>query len=326
MEKKPFISYLATHRNPHRDECLAIWLFMMFGEKRYDFNPDTLRLRFLDSDRHADEFRVARRRDNIEGLLIGIGTSPLNEHGLVDRKPNSSAALLMAEYLGVADLKTLSKLLEIATLVDNEGGEEFDSQANMMKLLHRHSRLSEEDVVWRSFQEFDAMYESAIQFHLTCPKEFDAEGRRETVNGIRVGFMQSDRIDMANSMRVKRQCQVTIVRKSTGHVAMFFGQNHADKESGFGKRLALAVIPEVIRAECWNLEFSAQLTGEIVAAAVKALEENRALSLPGLNKRWYLLGNGNMLLNGSEAQPGVEPSSISNDQLRAAIHTGLAKL
>lgn len=331
MEQFQVISFLGTHRSPHREEACAFWLIKEYGARKYKF-AHNFQWHFLDSDEEADAFAAEQKRRGRHGLLIGVGTrgneNVFNEHGEHDREKDCSAALLIARHLGVHEERTLRKILEIVTDADNKGGQAFDAQASMVQMLHRYSGLEEWQVVERTFIEFDAMRRSAIEFTEECPADFERRGRIEHAHGVRIGFVSSNLISMAPWLRTYKKVELPLVRRESGHVAMFFGRNAEDVTSGRAKALLLAVAPQIIRAEGRKLGLTADKIGEAVRFAVDAIEAGKAFHVPYMERRWYVIAGPTsmMLLNGSESQPGRPITTLTNEELRAAVINGLAQL
>lgn len=331
MGQFPILHFLGTHRSPHRDEACAFWLIKTFGDRMYQFARD-FQWYFFDSDEEADAFAKDQKRRGRQGLLIGIGTRGnaivFNEHGDDGREKDCSAALLIARHLGVHEDRSLRKILEIVTEADSNGGQALDSQASLIQAMHRYSGLEEWQVVERSFVEFDALRAAAIEFAEECPAEFERRGHIEHAHGVRIGFVRSNLISMAPWLRTYKKVELPLVRRDSGHVAMFFGRNAEDVTSGHAKALLLAVAPQIIRAEGRKLGLSADKIGEAVRSAVDAIEAGKAFHVPHMERRWYIIAGPTsmMLLNGSESQLGRPTTTLTNDELRAAVINGLAQL
>lgn len=115
-----------VHFGPHTDEMLGVYLLKKYGRKMFPGIEKCIIQEITD-----EELRMVQRgrteqqlRDEKGVIMVGIGLGVFDEHSKDGngREPNTSAALLVAKFLGVADDPTLVRLLNFVTKNDDQGG------------------------------------------------------------------------------------------------------------------------------------------------------------------------------------------------------------
>lgn len=295
---------IVTHVNCHLDEIMAIWLLRRFGEEDFPgIEQATIDFWRPNGDqREPDPVAL-----ELEGtLLVGVGLGRFDEHRADGRLPGECATTLVAKHLFVMDAPGVQPLIKFVLLTDTEPKAQPFDLANLVKAMHRANPGNPQKVVQWAMDAIDAKYLEQMKFE-EAAQQVEKEAVVETVTGPRgqrctVVTISTSNNQAAKAARSKFQADVVIRHDPTkGHVQIFTSQR-----SG----LKLYRVANILRLR------------EQEARRQVFVADPQELSSKGMCAGWYY-ADGEMLLNGSETAPDVEPTVLGLEAIREAVRLGL---
>ena len=146
------IANIVTHTRAHQDELLAIWLARVYGQTKFQ-DVQYSKIVFLEKE---------LERTYPDDLYIGIGFGRFDEHRQNGRLPNTCAAMLVAEYLGITKVTGLTELLTEALWCDTRNGIKETRLANLIKTKHRVKKGADQFGTYRyAADAFNAIVDGA---------------------------------------------------------------------------------------------------------------------------------------------------------------------
>jgi hypothetical protein len=161
------IHTIATHRRPHFDEIVAIWLLLKFGETKWPGISQA----DMECWESLPEGKTSKELLNEGFLLVGIGGGPYDEHPQkAGRKEGQCAATLVAHDLRIERKPALRKILEYAAARDLElGKNEFELPA-VIKAIN-DEWPTEETIRW-AFLALIALHRKQERFYDEAPRDY----------------------------------------------------------------------------------------------------------------------------------------------------------
>lgn len=298
------LTALLTHENPDLDATLSIWLLRRFGREKYPGVQD-LPVMFLPAgvtpgNRHPDELELE------EGILaVDTGGGRLDTHardGIFDeRKRDKSAALLVAEDLGVEGLPALQKLLQFVTLQEIKGrsissNQPMDHMVSMPNLV-RGLNIRYYDQPTRVMEVVHELYDAAF---LTEEEWFKALEDFKTATVFTLtsqARLVAIHSDTGAALKVARMHKGDLIvhRNTAGQTGI------TARNNGLLAKIDLAVVAEVVRV------------AEAVAAG-ESIQYDKLREL-GTIHGWYLHDSGKILSKGSPKNREVPASKLELTEL-----------
>lgn len=296
------IHTIVTHRRPHFDEILALWLLRTFGNEKYP-GVQGAAVICWDAGSSPPDGRTAAEWEAEGFLCVGVGHGKLDEHpgGGAERKADECAATLAAKDLGVADDPALGQLLEFAKAADLEGKTQPLDLFSITKTMF----LAEGDDEG-ALQKVVAWVTAALNAQYSVQRSFFGEGRAifeqsgrviELSPGEKLVVIEADIPSVLVYAQYKVRPRITIQRATGGHTRVF--------TYGKGRNLA-GSIARAIRVE------EQAVRGNSVTTDHRALMAEG--TVPGA-ECWYFHRGGGMLLNGSLTARDVEPTRLSLERI-----------
>lgn len=301
------IDRIITHRQPHLDELVAIFLLRQYGEslfpgvRRADiefWRPDTSSL----GSRTAEDYEA-------EGtLLIGIGGGRFDEHAVSgkERVAGKCAANLVAEAIRCSRRAEVQNLIRYTSSNDLNGkvaGFELAEGVRAMNRLYPDDPLR----VWRWTNEWlRAHHAQQVQFHREARRAFEERAQIvELTLGDQVLKLVSiqtdaDQVKAYAFSRFGGFAAVVVQRNSRGNIQVFVN-----------KRYDLDLTPAV--AAIRLSELGARGQNPVIGA--EYTEEGMLADVP----EWYYFLEGQMLLNGSHTAPDVVPTGLSLESVTQMV-------
>lgn len=133
------VTGVVSHYAMHNDELLALWFAIQLGEKHFP-GIKKAPLSLVDSGLRSLGGKTAQEWLKEGYISLGTGGGPFDEHDLPpDIRAKTSAATLMAEYLGIMDYAPIRAMLDHAVRVDRTAtAAGFDISA-LAKAWHRNA-------------------------------------------------------------------------------------------------------------------------------------------------------------------------------------------
>ncbi len=130
---------VVSHYAMHNDELLALWFAIAFGKKQFP-GIQNAPLQLVDSGLRSHQGKTAQQWLELGYIFLGTGGGLFDEHDLPgETRATTSAATLMAEYLGIAEFGPVKAMLEHAVRVDRTAtAAGFDASA-LAKAWHRNN-------------------------------------------------------------------------------------------------------------------------------------------------------------------------------------------
>ena len=305
------ITTIITHKSPHFDEIVAIWLLRKFGEPRFP-GISTARIVFQDSE---DIFRQGTPQELEQKgiLLVGIGGGKFDEHPTlgIKRKHNECATTLVAKALKIDKRPQLKQILKFTTTTDVKGGSQPFDLASLVKLIHQQFPDRPEKAIEWATTALEAKYAEQLRFVTTTRREFKSRAEIDEVyvrnKKLKIVTITSDDENMSKFARSRYGCQAAVViqKFSTGNVLI-----HSNKQMG----ISLYDVAKIIRF-CEQ-----QAKGNIVTTDWNELaSEGRVAGA----EEWFFHEAGQMLLNGSLTARDAPPTHLSLRQIKEAVKIGI---
>lgn len=311
-------SAIVTHKRPHLDEIVAIWLLKKFGEESFpgiknaeiNFSGDSSKLL---EDISAAEWEKAGM------LLVGVGGGRFDEHPANDnnRKEKDCAATLVAKELGIDQDPALEKILKFTTADDLNGSGHPFNLAHIIKSLY--NLHSENEVIKWAMMALDAKHQEQIVFWEIAKTEFEQKAQIEEIKKFglkyRIATVASDcdqinkfaRYTTIGTETTGGKIAIIIQKKSSGNVQIF-----TNRKFGFSLymvaaqiRLAEQKIQNRPQAKDWR-----EMIGE---GKVKNAEE------------WYYFPKGESLFNGSLTSSNTPPTRLPIEKIQQIVRENLRK-
>lgn len=306
---------IITHKKPHLDEVVAIWLLRKFGENSFPRIKEA-KVEYWQTGGLTPDGRSPEEWESEGNILIGIGRGRFDEHNdsssSSERQAGECSATLVAKYLGIEKDPALEQILRYTLNNDSKGSSSPFDLANCIKLFNSQlPGASEIPLEWTAMA-LDAKYEEQSSFFNETKVEFDKLAKIETIkwaNGriFTFVFIESDSEQMNKFARSEFGCNADIVmiKRSSGNVQIFFNQKTGLKPYDLIK---------ILRTEEQIAQF-----GEI------KFNDWKQLSSYGTSYEgdvWYMQENTQTIMNGSITAK-IPATKMSNETLLFAIRMGL---
>jgi hypothetical protein len=277
------IKKIVTHRNPHLDEIVAMWLLL-----RFKF-PE-VKIEFVENG----NIKIGFSADTI---AVGLGGGRFDEHPTgIEARKEGCAATLVAKYLEVIEEPALKKLLEYTVKNDLKGsnGGILDVAVRMKSMYERMNQL---DVVNWVFVALDDLYAEQNRFFNS---DFDQKVKITEIKTdgklMKIATIESDSSSASKIARSK-EVDIFIQKRTSGNIQIF-SQNR--------KNLDMGSLARLLRIE-ENRLLDLHLINDW-----KAFErEEKINKLP----QWYFHRMMGSILNGSLTATGVPPTKISLEKI-----------
>ena len=290
------------------DDLATLWLLMKEGSRRgfrlVDCQrPEICFMNPSDAKAFAADFR------GVVPIGMGGGQFDNNSAGT-----DMSAVKLAAEYLGIAKLPEFRRLVELITRCNALPESDLFHLDNVVASLCQANM--DPFLVFELVREsLDALYTDAMEFNYGCPKEFKRTGRVEEIDGLRAAFVTSDLESMHKWIRARRQANLIVVRRYSGHVSIF-----SDGSSRAGRVLE-NILSRLQEVELLQRHVQDKHRSKLNEELMLLIAARNGGYIPGA-RCWYFLqaeGEVKMILNGSSSHPDIEPTELSNDAVYRAV-------
>lgn len=304
------VKILVTHVRPHFDEVLAIYFLKKWGTKVFPGVEDA-EIEVWAEGGIIGEYKKAGK--NAQDLLeqekilpIGICGGIFDEHG----KSAPTAAHLVAEYLGIADLPELQQILQFCKRVDYDGHSMPFDIHSLMKVMHDFYGDQNEGLQKVFDWAMDAIeaFVAGQRRFFGCKEEFVKKGK--IIKGpIRIAVVESDNPQMNRWIRWRFESPEIIVQRRTSGQIVIFSSSHLESVN-------MIDVARLVRMM--------ELRGrKIITPSWQALEVSGASSdCPW----WYFHKEGGQLLNGSLTASEAEPTCLDLDEVVGAVTLACALL
>lgn len=295
------ISKILTHKRPHFDEILAIWLLRLFGRKKY---PGIENATIIFGGRGGEKYEGKDANQwEAEGVLcIGVGGGKFDEHPGIFSSGFSGkcASDLVAEDLGVQADPALAQLLRFAHNSDlRAGGNPFDL-ASTIKAMHDACQNQDQEVINWAFAGIEAKYIQQMEF---CEAQ-EVLANSSVIdlnvfgkNNLKLVYGKTNNSQFSKAA-ISAGAAVVVQMDLMGNVQIF--TNHKKKVS-----LGLVAV-EIRRAECEK----------------RGLPVSNNLDAEGGADYWYYHLDGQMLLNGSHTC-SEKPTALSLAEIVAIVQKNI---
>jgi len=306
---------IITHTRPHLDEITAIWLLRKFGGEKYP-GVSTTEIIFWTEGGTTPDGRSAAEWEADGYLLVGTGGGKFDEHPNHNGSSGKSAkgkcaATLVAEDLGIEDDPALKIILESVEKEDLKGGSRSLDLPALVKLLHGQFLDQPEKVIQWAIMGLEAKYYEQVQFFQETKKEFDEKAKVIEIksNGrtLKVAVIESGNEVMSKFARSSFGCEAAVViqKHPSGNVQIFTNRKYG---------LKITDVAQMLRLE------EQRLKGKLITTDWQALAAEGKVEGA---EEWYFHTEGQMLLNGSLAAPGVTPTRISLERIVEIVTIGI---
>lgn len=319
-ERKPMVSRIVVPAYPSLKELVKVYVVARYASRLW--NANSLEVTYVSEQA---ELELYGSKSNV--IFVGI------EGG---QFPPSMSASQTADYFGVNKHASGDDLLEwyrlSYVLKELDRYDSSDRVARpfeldqLVGLLNLYGKLPSGQVMRLVRSILDCYLASGREFWELCPQEFEANGGLLTsVEGVRLGMVETDLSKMNAWLRAKRGAQVVAVRRRTddavthrkaGNTALFTADGY--------KGLMPYIAKQIVLAEAQHAGWSELRVARegLLAAVDKIIADGRALDLPGPARHWHFFIEAGMLLNGSLSHAS-RPTPLSNQQLRQAIEEAI---
>lgn len=292
---------IATHKDPHWDEIVAICLLKKFGDEKF---PGITKARtvYWESGVKTPDGRSIEEWERDGVLVVGLAESRFDEHIKDGDETNKGecAATLVARYLEIEDDPALEKILKYSTAVDTKSVAGPFDISYIIKLLHQKYPNNPSRVIRWAMEVIDVKYGEQLEFLTSTKEDFRKNGKVIDISGpngrtLRLAVIKSDNPQANKLARSKYGCSADIVvqQRSTGNTQIF-----TNKKS----KLNIDDLVQTIR-----VKEQQHRRGGFVTSDWKVLASDGTVSGADM---WYYLKEGGMLLNGSLSAQNVEPTKI----------------
>ncbi|MEK7570141.1 MAG: hypothetical protein AAB515_01715 [Patescibacteria group bacterium] len=270
------------------DEIAALWLAMRFA------TPDWVA-------RYCPE----------SVLQLGVGGGAFDEHPTTDNpaKAEDCCTTLMARSLGLSDQPELVQLQKFIFNVDVKGnGSPFDLYNLVKQLNEAHPNDPQKVIDW-AFLALDAKHAEQLDFvesqeAVRMARVITAQNHTGDQYSILIVESDHGSVVRAASHMLQRDWVALVQRRSNGHTMVFTNKRMPVVLSEVAKHIRIA-------------ELGARGRTEPIPAQ-DFYKEGFMRDIP-----WFYNPRGEMLLNGSNTTPNVEPSKLTADQVAACVRVGI---
>jgi len=295
------IERIVTHKNPHLDEIVALWLLRRFGERVF-LGASRAPLWTIEITHNLPE------KEN--ELLIGVGGGRFDDHYKNGkRKKGECAATLVADALSIRNDPALSLILEETRKADTNRVSSMFHLANLVKVWHRTHPENYQEIIDLVFRFLESVYIEQQSFFFETKQEIEKNGKLEEIRGgqgkIVLAVVVSENSQVSAAARKFFGAGVIIQKNpQTGHVQIF--TNHKD-------HIRLNDVARVINIREQELDEGVRITDW------NLLEQEG--QIPG--GRWYYFKKGEMLLNGGPNARNVPPTRIPLEEIVRLVKMAL---
>jgi len=306
-ESRIAIRTIKTHKYPHLDEIVAIWLLKTFGGEKYS-GLDTAKLEFENGSGEqtvTDGNVTDWEKSGV--LIIGTGNGRFDEHkkgaGVL---AGDCAASLVAGYLGVADHPALRQILRFTLVNDRQGSSQPFDVASVIKSLYRQFPDQPEVSMNWAITAIQAKYEEQSAFFSKTAEEFKKAKIKQIDFGHKQIILAAAVSDDPQFNKYARSQGVAIIiqRDSKGHTQIFTNKKVAD--------FRLHDIAKILRLEEQKLR---ETSNPVI--------NWHDLAAEGMLANWYYQQETETLLNGCLTAPDVEPTVLSLEFITRAVEVGI---
>lgn len=302
---------IVTHKHPHFDEILGIWLLKKFGEEKFP-GISAAKIEFWDTGGRTPDGRPAREYEKEGTLVIGIGGGRFDEHPAVNgqRKEQECAATLVAKALELRDEPVFEKIFKFALSSGLKAGNHPFDIASIPRVFYQQASDPQEVIAW-VMKGIGVKYQEQLQFFSLAKKEFEEKAEVEEIQGpgrmLKMVTIVSDNNQMSKFVRSTYgvSADVVIQKQSSGNVQIFTNAK---------SRLVLYDVAQMLRLT------EQELKNDIRTKDWKMLASEGKVE--GCEE-WFFQIAGQMLLNGSLTATGVPPTKISLEKIKEIVRIGL---
>lgn len=309
---------IVTHRRPHLDEIIGIWLLKKFGGKEFPGIKDAA-IDFTDAGDRTPNGKSWREWHDQGYVLVGIGGGRFDEHAnqVKDKKEGHCAASLIAKALEVEEMPEIQPIVKMATQNDLNGAKSIFDIGYIINLLHAQFDDTENIIRWVNVA-LDAIYQNQAEFWSKSREEFERSAQIEEIvwrkedgtEGRRFNFvtLESDDEQVTKFARSRHGANAGIVlqKKSSGHV-----QIHTSPKLG----LKLYDLAKIVRVE----EQERNGNRVIITDPLKLSSDGTLREVP----QWFFHEGMQKLMNGSLTAELVPPTKIPLARLRELVRIGI---
>jgi len=293
------IKEIVTHAKPvHLDELVAHLQLTWYGEDKFP-GVGTAKFRAITASDNVDELK--KRKDVI---LLGLGGSQFDEHGVGEEKAGECCATLVAQFLGLDQDFSWRKILKYVLHTDkNPPTLTLDLAPTVIRLQRQGLGLN----AVSNYVEMaiNAAYDDQKGFSQTSLK--DVEEEELMINGQKC-FIAVAKGDDPNISRYMRffGATVVVVENSNGHIQVLTNQEY---------KLDIRDVLRILRI--WEQNKNGQ-TKKVEDWKVLESEE----TIPTI-PQWYYHRDSNNILNGGSSRPDVPATKLSLEEVVSAVRIGL---
>jgi len=295
------IERIVTHKNPHLDEIVAIWLLRRFGDRVF-LGASEAPLWFIDITHDLPEKE--------EEILIGVGGGKFDDHCKNGkRKKGECAATLVADALSIRDDPALGLILKETLKADSNKVNSTFHLANLVKAWYKIYPEFYQGIMDLVFRALEIIYIDQQFFFSETRHEIEKKGKFEEIRGpqgkIVLAVVVSENSQVSAAARKFFGAGVIIQKNpQTGHVQIF--TNHKD-------HIRLNDVARVINIREQELNEGVRITDW------QLLEQEGQIP----DGRWYYLKKGEMLLNGGPNARNVPPTRIPLEEIVRLVKMAL---
>ncbi|HVO28889.1 MAG TPA: hypothetical protein VMT81_02835 [Candidatus Paceibacterota bacterium] len=304
---------IVTHRRPHFDEFVAIWLLVKFGEFVFGGISQAL-VEFWEEDRLA---KSPKEYEQEGVILVGIGGGRFDEHGKqnAERKMNMCAATLVAKELGLDEDDALKPLINFATRRDLKAAISDGARFELPEMVKTMYRVNTAEMkVWQwTFDAIQAIYDDATVFYERASQDFEKARAYSIQNSRGKVPVVVGTSDVENFSKYARSAHgsragIVIQINTTGNLQIQTASRY---------RLDMSDTIRALRVEELKLKRYPPPDNWQRFWDELAREEN----IPGCPE-WYYHHEGQMILNGSLTKD-APPTSLPIQQIEKLVQIGI---
>lgn len=310
---------IVLYPKPQPDTTAAVFLLKKFGEDKLP-GATTAKLAFwseIPKDKTANEL------DQEGYILIDLGLGRFDHHAhLENGKPTTCTSELVAKFLGIDTNPALKKILAFAKRDDLQGkgiisddplDRAFGLPGIIMNLNKTHGQ-NLETVINLVMEIYEAHYKEEEKRTQLMPQEWKQLKASGTGiewsapyknQSLRVIQVKTDNTSLAGFLRAYARADIVIGRLSSGHVNIVTQQS---------KHIDLKGIIETLR----RIESKKQ-NRDLVFTRAEWQNQGRLLGVD----EWFYDTAANTLQNGGINPQGIQPTKLSDDEIKQAVIEGL---
>jgi len=297
------VNLIVTHIRPHFDEVLAVHLLICYGNNIFP-GVDEADIETWTEGKMLKEYagKTAAQLLAEQGILcVGTCGGIFDEHG----NGELTCAHLVAQYLGVADMPELQKILKFCKRVDHDGKSMPFDLHTVMKEMYEDFGDDDEgmQIVFDWAMKAIESHILGQKYFFNCADEFAKTG--EIINGgpIKIATVISNSSKMHKWIRSVHSADVIIKKDKVGRMIIL---PTLKKTQGI---IDMRDLARVIRMMEMRKRHVSSRNWKLLEVA-GTIDECSC---------WYFYANGDQLLNGTPTCPDVEPTKLSLKDATEAV-------